>query len=203
MCPDTEAFSRGISAQSAASAACLPDRKGYTFPSPAWLITRGSFGTERQSPRGLSPCPTAPGLPDGGLLPLNPTGVTGREAIGAAAVECFSNWPWPLRDHNRYRLRDLPPTEGRTTWRARTPCAGAGMPRLAWVQAGLPPTIVPDCQGAPGRAERCRYRSKRTSTVVGDFTASAALSADQGPSPDLPVQAIHRLRSASSGVTGS
>jgi len=83
-------FDRAISGQSAGSAAALPRLAGYTFPQRAWLITRGSFGPERESPReAIRLAPTAGKYRNGrAAASLAPTGDTDGGKSGAAAAEC-------------------------------------------------------------------------------------------------------------------
>lgn len=67
---------------------------------PAFTGPRGSFGAERQSPRGFSPYPTTPGVPDGRTA-ASPTcrgRRTGGKRRGSGRV-WSSDRPCPLRDH--------------------------------------------------------------------------------------------------------
>jgi hypothetical protein len=193
-----------MSGQSVASAAHLPRREGATFPLPAGATEqssaskagppRGSFGAERKSPRGLSPCPTSPGVPDGRTAASPRAGDAGRRVSGAAAAGDGSRTgPVPCGTTCPCGPTDPPPTEGRIPWRAVIPLPGAGVPRVYTGAGGV------------GRQQLFMQLSKNRSVSYGfngrgDFTVTAAFSADQGGGHRVSPRFLpnHRLHSASS-----
>jgi len=105
-------FSRAMSGRSAASATHLPCREGSTFPHPAGVAgqagPRGSFGAERKSPRGLSPCPDPPGVPNGrATTSQSPPGTPEREKRrGSGRVGCARTDPVPCGTGGPSRVAD-------------------------------------------------------------------------------------------------
>lgn len=101
--------------------ACRPSRRR---PQQLCLTGRGTrshlppggkpgdaFGMARQSPRGLSPCPTPPGSPNGrgDRIPTQPGTPAGGKRRGSGRA-WFSNRPCPLRDQKPLRAHGPPPT---------------------------------------------------------------------------------------------
>jgi hypothetical protein len=137
-------FSRAISGQSAASAAHLPRQDGRSFQSYLGSSPRGSFGAERESPRGLSCCPTSPGVPDGRTA-ASPASRGLRQGVSgaAAAGDGSRTGPVPCGTTCPCGPTDLPPTEGRTSWRAVNSLTRRWSAKIlhgCW--RGRPPTIL-------------------------------------------------------------
>jgi len=105
---------------------------------PAFAGPWGSFGAERKSPRGLSPCP----FPAGGTgragyrFPI-PTGDAGEgEAARQRPSGMRSDRPCPLRDRRTLTGRGPPPTAAGSPGGRSIPWPGAGVPRVSRVLAG-------------------------------------------------------------------
>jgi hypothetical protein len=113
-------FSRAISGQSAASAAHLPRREGCTVPHPAWEQAQGLLRCGARVTAGAFALPNRPGVPEpeDSRISNKPGTPAGGKRRGSGRVWCARTDPVPCGTTCPYGPTDLPPTEGRTSWRA-------------------------------------------------------------------------------------